>query len=314
MSWYDGVVVGATLVVDTLGQCYAGREVAMNDDNLITSRQNDRIKAAAALKDRRDRDRTGLTLVEGERELRTAVEAGVTLQTAFICDDLLRTKSARTLINRAANDGAEVLQVTKEVFYKLSYRQNPDGVAAVLQPPLRELETLSAGSNAFMIVIVGAEKPGNIGAILRTADASGVDAVVLCDGRTDLYNPNVIRASMGTVFTVNVVEADSQETVEWMRMHDVPLAVATPDAEQLYHEQDLTGPVALVFGSEDVGVSADWRMEAVATLGIPMLGKADSINLSASVSVMAFEVVRQRSTNSDDGLIDHSPAAMLMDD
>lgn len=260
----------------------------------ITSVRNQRVLAAAALRQRRERDREGKTLIEGERELQTALAAGVLPETVFYCDGLIQQASARALIAQCKKTGAELYAVNEQVFGKLSYRQNPDGIIAVVPAQPHELDVISLTGDPLLVVLVGAEKPGNIGAILRTADAAGASGLILCDGRTDLYNPNVIRASMGTLFTVPVAEAEAAEALEWLQTHDVRIVIASPNSDTPYHQADLKGPVAIVLGAEDVGVPSEWRMAAAASISIPSVGKADSLNLSVATAVILFEAVRQR--------------------
>jgi TrmH family RNA methyltransferase len=260
----------------------------------LTSSANPRIKAAIALRDRRARDRAGLTLVDGVREVRRALEAGATVVEAFICEPLLAGPDARVVLDRFGADGTTVDSVTEPVFAGLAFGERAEGVVAVVRIPSLELANLAVPSDPLVVVIEGIEKPGNLGAVLRSADGAGADALVVADARTDPFNPNAIRASAGTVFSVPLAAASTASSLAWLRGRAVRIVAARVDAERLYTDVDLTGPLAIVLGTESEGLSAGWRGPDVEAVRLPMLGIADSLNVSVSAAVLLYEARRQR--------------------
>jgi len=253
----------------------------------ITSLQNPRVKHLVKLQgDRKARTEAGLALVEGFDEISLAVAGGHVPMT------LVRAPSLAT--EPAPAESRETLLVSESVFRKLTYRENPDGWLGVFRTPRRDLDQLEAGNPALILVLDGVEKPGNIGAILRTADAAGVDAVILSDGRVDLWNPNVVRASRGAVFTVEAVEAEADASVRWIRAHGLRIVAASPSAPSNYVAADLRGPLAIAVGAEDVGLSDFWLRQADLTVSIPMRGHVNSLNASVAAALLIYEVVRQR--------------------
>jgi len=266
---------------------------------LITSRQNPRIKQAAELRNRKARDLRGETLVHGPRETLRALAAGAELVTAFVCPDLFRTREAPEAQLRLASQGVETLETTPEVFEKLAYGDRLDGVAAVARTVQRDLQDvqLAATEAPLIAVVEGVEKPGNLGAILRTADGAGVHAVVLADPVIDLFNPNVIRASVGAVFKPNVAIASTQQTLAWLGEQGVAILATRPDATQIYSSLDLTRPTAVVLGAEATGLGDEWDQANVQSIKLPMRGIADSLNLSATAAVLFYECLRQRQSS-----------------
>lgn len=198
------------------------------------------------------------------------------------------------LAGRARELGADVVRLSRPVFEKVSYREGPDGWLALVPALETSLDHVVLGSQALVLACAGLEKPGNLGAILRTADAAGVAAVIAADPVTDWGNPNVVRASKGTVFSVPIASATTAEVLAWISAHGLQLVAATPDAKQLVTEADLTGPTVLAVGAEQAGLPADWLERADVRVRIPMLGRADSLNVSASAAIITFEAVRQR--------------------
>ena len=269
-----------------------------NSYELITSLQNLRVKNAVKLRQRRDRDRSQTFLVEGYRELLRATERDMSLSTLFICPELFLGENEGTLIRSIESKGAEVIRCTEPVFQKLSYRDRPDGLLAIapqLKHTLKDLEACIKDKAApFFVVAEAIEKPGNLGTILRSADAVGVDGVIICDRCTDIHNPNVVRASVGTLFTRPVVEATGDEVMEWLKEKNVSMLAATPAATKEFTEVDLTGPVAVVLGTEQYGLSAKWMDGANYQVKIPMMGVADSLNVAMATSLLLYEVLRQR--------------------
>jgi RNA methyltransferase, TrmH family len=268
----------------------------------ITSPANPRIKQLVALRRRRSRDQSGATLVEGLAEVELALDAGVRPSTLYYCP-ALTTAPSLSLLDRVADLGAEIIRVTRPVFEKVSYREGPDGWLAVMPAVTTRLSALHLGPQPLVLICAGLEKPGNLGAILRTADAAGVAAVIAADPVTDWANPNVVRASKGTVFSVPVASATSTEVLDWTAQHGLQIVAATPAAGQLVTEADLTGPTAIAVGAEQAGLSDEWLERASLRVRIPMFGKADSLNVSTSAAIITYEAVRQRLQTGD--LKDH---------
>jgi RNA methyltransferase, TrmH family len=264
---------------------------------LITSSQNPRVKDAVRLRDRRHREKQGRILIDGSRELRRAVQAGVTLAEVFVCEPLCQGDDAQCLLAALSETKCELLHVSESVFEKLAFGQRAEGVLGVAEMPRPTLESLVSQKNMLVAVLEGIEKPGNVGAVLRSADAAGVSALIVADGRTDLYNPNAIRASLGTIFTMPVCAATSSETLAWLRTHHCTILAARVDGSVPYTEVDYRGPTALVLGSEATGLSSVWAGNDVKAVRLPMLGAADSLNVSATAAVLFYEALRQRQTS-----------------
>lgn len=267
---------------------------------LITSLQNQRIKNVVKLRQRRQRDVQRLTVVEGARETLRALQQGIVPQEAFICPELVAEAEAKTAVSLlgSAQDNFPIHEVTPNVFAKMAYREDSGGLLLIIPYWERTLdELLFPSQSPFLVVIEGAEKPGNLGAILRTADAAGADGVILTDGAadsTDLHNPNVVRASLGTIFSVPVVSDSNAHVIHWLRQHRIQIITTTPAAATRYTAVDLTAPVAIVMGSEAHGLSNEWLNAADQQVMIPMHGIADSLNLSVAAALLLYEVVRQR--------------------
>jgi TrmH family RNA methyltransferase len=266
---------------------------------VIDSPSNPRIRSALRLRERRERDETGLTLVDGGRESLRAMEAGAIVETAFICPTRIGSTEAKRVAEKVGQTfepfGApiEVLEVSERAFDRLAYGDRSDGVVLVVRSPGTKLEDLVLPAMPLVIVTEDVEKPGNVGAILRSADAVGADAVIAVGG-TDLFNPNVIRASVGTVFSVPVATAAAAEVVNWLRAAGIRIVASRVDATDLHVEADLTGPVAIVLGSEANGLSDAWNAPDIESVRLPMLGAADSLNVSAAAAVLLYEAWRQR--------------------
>lgn len=262
----------------------------------ITSLSNARVKAAVRLRDRRERDATGLTIVDGPRELLRALDAGVTIEEAFVCPPLVRSEEARVAIERLAGAReAAVIEVSDAVLAKVAFGDRSDGVVAIVRPPGVALAEVRLPPEPLVVVVEAVEKPGNLGAIVRTADGAGADAVIAADARTDVFNPSAIRASLGTLFTRSVAAAASAQVLEWLTMHAIRPIAARVDAAAAYTDVNLTGGVALVLGSEAGGLTDRWDDPRVSPVRIPMLGAADSLNVSAAAAVLLYEARRQRS-------------------
>ena len=262
-------------------------------DPVLSSSRNPRVLAAVALRDRRARDETGLTLIDGARELARALAGGAAVVEAFVDADRL-TSEAQAAVDSARAAGAAVVPVTGRVLDRLAYGDRSEGVVATARIPDLSLDALSLPGDPLIVVVEGVEKPGNLGAILRTADAAGADAVIAADPRTDLFNPNAIRASLGTIFAVPVA-AGTSEAVRDRLLHDgVSLVAARVDALTSYTDVDLRGPVAIVLGSEAEGLTAAWDGDSVTAVHLPMLGVADSLNVSIAAAILLYEARRQR--------------------
>ena len=269
---------------------------------LISSPSNARIKAVVKLTKRRVRDGEQKTVVEGAREVHRALASGVQPVDAFVCLPLIQQEDARTALaaleQLSAAGRVTLSEVTPDVFAKVAYRGDSGGLLMTIPYVSRTLAQLPLGPQPFLAVIEGVEKPGNLGAILRTADAAGVDGVIVCaapsQSATDIHNPNAIRASLGTLFSVPVVEATTAATIEWLREHDISIVAATPHAATLFTDVNMTGPVAVAMGSEADGLSPSLLAAAAAQVRIPMHGLADSLNLATSTALLLYEVVRQR--------------------
>lgn len=265
----------------------------------ITSTQNPKIKEVLRLKDRKDRDRTDLFLIEGYRELLRAVDAGRKIERLFYCSEFFLGKNENALIERILKQGTEDYCCSEKVFKKLSYRDRPDGLLAVAKQTHYTLQGLEAllskkTTTPFLIIAEAIEKPGNLGTILRSADASGVDAVIVSDPCTDIHNPNVVRSSVGTLFTIPVIEAKGDELMAWLEEKGIVVVAATPHATQEFTKVDLKGPVAIAVGTEQLGLSDLWMQKAGIQVKIPMFGIADSLNVATATTLLLYEVVRQR--------------------
>jgi RNA methyltransferase, TrmH family len=253
----------------------------------ITSLQNPKVKQIVKLReDKRQRQSDGLMLVEGHDELTLALRAGLKPQSVLTAPEL----ATRTI----DIPEAETLSVTRAVFEKMSYRDNPDGWLGIFPIPKISLEEIKVSPIPLVIVAESIEKPGNLGAILRTADAAGVDAVIVCDPRVDIWNPNVVRASRGAIFTVPTVESANSNALAWLKSRGMQVLAATPSADKLYTDVNLREPVAIVVGTEDRGLTDFWMSNADIKVKIPMMGKVNSLNVSIATALLAYEAVRQR--------------------
>ena len=261
----------------------------------LTSTQNARIKEVIRLRKRAERDASGLFLVEGAREVSRALAAHWQIVSFFSCPALHATAEAEELQARAKADGAMLFECSAEVFAKIAYKEGADGWLAVVRQRALGLDDLALSDSPLLLVAEAIEKPGNLGAILRAADGAGVDAMILCDGCTDLYNPNVVRNSMGSLFALPVAAATSVETRAFLRGHSIRTIAATPGAQRIYSSADLRGPVAVVVGAESEGLSSTWMEQADERVRIPMRGMADSLNVACATTLLLYEALRQRS-------------------
>lgn len=264
------------------------------DRPAITSPSNPRIRAAARLRDRRERDRAGLTLVDGAREVLRALDAGVEVVEAFVGPGLAERSDGAAILERLAAAGTASLDVSAAVLGRLAFGERSEGVVAVVRAPSLELARIVPPADPLVVVAEGIEKPGNLGAILRSADGAGADALVVADARTDPFNPNAIRASLGTIFTVPLAAASSVDVLGWLADHGIRPVAARVDAALTYTEADLRGSIAVVLGSEAGGLSAIWDVVRASAVRIPMHGVADSLNVSVAAAVLLYEARRQR--------------------
>jgi RNA methyltransferase, TrmH family len=269
---------------------------------LITSPSNPRVKHLVALRRRRTRERSGVTLVEGYAELLLALDAGVRPRALYYCPDLagggrqatLTGDGRQEVVDRAAAMGAEVIPLSRAAFDRVAYRESPDGWLAVVPAVRDDLAGLAPGPRPLLLVCEGVEKPGNIGAMLRTADAAGTAGVIAAGPVTDWGNPNLIRASKGTVFSVPVASGSVDDVLRWLGERSVAIVATTPGADRLITDVDLAGAVAIAVGSEKYGLSATFLAAARARVKIPMLGRADSLNVATTAAIALYEAVRQR--------------------
>jgi len=266
----------------------------LHADLEITSLTNPRVKDVVKLRQRSHRDDSGRMLIEGFRENRRALDNGHEPETFFYCESLFQGENNEKLLNDARAVGAQLMSCPPPVFRKMSYRDRPDGLLAVAPQVHCALEAIPLKPAPFVVIAEAIEKPGNLGTILRSADAAGVDAVIVCDRCTDINNPNVVRASVGTLFSLPVVETTTEETVAWLSANSIQAVATTPHTDKLYSDVDLTGGVAIVGGTEQYGLSDNWLEASELKVRIPMLGQADSLNVASATTILLYEVVRQR--------------------
>lgn len=258
----------------------------------ITSLQNNRIKNIVKLSKAKERKAQNLFILEGARELSLALSAGYTVDSVFICPELFaKTDYPQVLDGIAGNIQYEV---SLQVFEKIAYREGSDGLITLAKPKSHTLNDLKINNNPFIIILEAVEKPGNLGAILRSADAAKADAVIICDPLTDIYNPNAIRSSVGCIFTVPTAVCSSEEARTWLKENNIKSFAAELQASNWYHEEDYTQPSAIVMGTEADGLTSFWLDNADRRIKIPMRGKIDSLNVSVSTAVITFEAMRQR--------------------
>ena len=270
---------------------------------IITSGQNPKIKALLELQEKsRARREKGLFIVEGQRELDHCIAAGFVPDTIFICPEIYschperrpEPAEGRSEGSSSAGEGYKVFHVSKNVYEKIAYREGTEGIIAEMKYKDRRLEDIKLSENPLIVVLESVEKPGNLGAVLRSADAAGADAVIICDPLTDLYNPNLIRASIGAIFSRQVAAATSEETISWLKANNIQILTAQLQDSSLYYDTPMTGPTAIVMGTESTGLTDIWREAADKHIRIPMLGALDSLNVSVSAAILLFEAVRQR--------------------
>ena len=266
----------------------------MLDAESITSLQNARIKNLVKLRNRRPRDRQSVFIGEGFRAISRALESGIAPEEVYFCPDCFLGQNEVPLLEETRKKGSELFELSKDAFEKVAYRDRPEGILGVFKQWNYELDDIPLSETPFLLVVESIEKPGNLGTILRSADAAGVDAVICCDPITDLFNPNVVRSSTGVLFTMPTVMTSSKATIEWLIEKRIRSAATTPHARKLHTQSDLTGPLAIVMGSEQFGLSETWLAACSNKVKIPMAGQADSLNVAMATLITLFEAVRQR--------------------
>lgn len=262
----------------------------------ITSVQNPKVKSVLHLAKASNRKEQNLFIAEGYREINLAAQAGFQFQFIFYCREIGTSDEIRALV-KSISAKTIVYEVSAAVFEKVAYRENSDGILAVAVPKHLGLSDLSPAATPLIVVLEKVEKPGNLGAVLRTADAAQVDAVLVCDPLTDIYNPNVIRSSIGCIFSSKVVCCTSQEALSWLRKCGIKSYAAALTAKSWYHETSMTGATAIVMGTEADGLSDFWLKGCDAQIKIPMLGQIDSLNVSNATAILVYEAMRQRNFN-----------------
>lgn len=261
----------------------------MNELLHISSLQNARIKNLILLQTKSsERRKQGLFVVEGQREIEHCLEAGYEIATLYLCPDLQPNPSTLNL------QPSIIVSVSRQVYDKIAYRGSTEGMIAEVRVKSRSLESLQLSENPLIVVLESVEKPGNLGAVLRSADAAGADAVIVCDALTDLYNPNLIRSSIGAIFTVPCVACSSEECISFLKSRNIRILTAQLQDSSLYYETDMKHGTAIIMGTESTGLTNQWRLAADAHIRIPMLGRLDSLNVSVSAAILLFEAVRQR--------------------
>lgn len=264
----------------------------------ITSTQNHRIKNTVKLHQRKYRNRQERMIIEGYRSILRAVDNGYPLQELFLCPPLFFGKNEWALVQRVEDTGAQRFEVTEEIFRKIALRQRSEGLLTIAQQIHRPLRDHQPQNSDFYIIAESIEKPGNLGTVLRSADCAGISGVIVCDPCTDVYHPDVIRASVGAFFSVPVYESSTDEALAWCRRYGIRTLAATPHTDRLYTGADMRSAAAVVVGTEQYGLSQRWLEEADQQIKLPMFGQADSLNVAMSATLLVYEAVRQRNEGS----------------
>jgi len=258
--------------------------------DIITSTRNPRIKNVISFLKPKERKTAGLFIIEGYRELIQAVNAGFELKEMYYCPEI----SGNKLSGFPMHTIEEVFEISKNVYEHLAYRDSAEGFIALARARYLDLKDIILPANPLILVLENIEKPGNIGAVLRTADAANIHAVIICDNKTDLFNPNVVRSSLGCLFTRQIVQTDSVSTIHWLKEKKIQIMVSSLQTEHLYNIANYTFPTAIIMGSESNGISSQWVDAADSKIKIPMLGKVDSMNVSVCAAIIIYEALRQR--------------------
>ena len=261
----------------------------------ISSVQNPKVKQVVRWRDRPDRDDSQVVLAEGYRALVRALAGGYRMDEVFVCPEFFPGQEhEESLLEQLRAQGAKLIRVAPAAFTKMAYRDRPEGLLGVGPQLHRALADLALSKCPFLLVAEQIEKPGNLGTMMRSSDAVKVDGLVLCDSKTDLYNPNVVRASTGNLFTLPVAEATTAETIPWLKSKGIRILATSPHVDTLYTQVNLAEPVAVVVGAEQYGLTRPWLEQADLVVRLPMLGEADSLNVATATAVMLYEVLRQR--------------------
>lgn len=267
----------------------------MHEEPYIQSRQNEQVKNLVKLRERKHRDRQARFVVEGLREIEHALAAGCEIEVVCYCPEFFPQSAHRDFIDAQRRSGRMPLtRFSSEAFEKASYREGPDGLLATARQQSNTLTDLTLPKNPLLLILEGIEKPGNLGAILRSADGAGADAVILVDCVLDLYNPNAIRSSQGLIFALSIASTTREQLAQWLDREQLQVVATTPDTEQLHWDVDSRTGTALFFGSESEGLSNYWLERAAHRIRIPMAGRADSLNVAAATAVCLYEAARQR--------------------
>ncbi|HOK04222.1 MAG TPA: RNA methyltransferase [Victivallales bacterium] len=246
------------------------------------------------MREKKGRDKEKCTLIEGFRLLSRALECNVPILELYFCRKFFLGENEDKLISMAQLRGAKIFETNSNVFRKFAYRDRPEGLAAIIPIKQHSLKSFIPHENATYLVLQSLEKPGNLGSILRTADGAGVDGVIICEKRTDIYNPNVLTASTGAIFTVPIAEDLSENICKWLRKNKIKIVITSPHAKKKYTDENMTGSIAIVIGSEQCGLDKFWFKHADSEVYIPMLGMADSLNAAISASILLYEIARQK--------------------
>ena len=260
----------------------------------LTSLQNPRVKAVCRLRERQAREVERKTILEGYRELTRAFEFGMKIEECFYCPEMFLGENEFPFLEKLKSSGVEVTEVSEHVLAKMAYRDRPEGLIAVAFMMEHSLDALPVVKSGLYLIAEALEKPGNLGSILRSADASGVDGLIICDRCTDIYNPNTIRASTGALFSVPLAEASPEEVFKWLKANEIKILAATPHTDSVYSDVDMTCAIAIAVGAEQYGLSPFWMEKADLQVNIPMLGKIDSLNVATAATILLYEAARQR--------------------
>lgn len=260
----------------------------------ISSTKNDLIKDIFNIQSKsRERRNRNITIIEGLKEISIASKTGIDFEKVLFCPDIISENEVKSIIG-IQNSQVPLYELNIEVFSKISYRETTGGIVCIAKTPEKKLDNLIINENSLFIILESVEKPGNLGAICRIADAAKVSGIIICDPLTDIYNPNTIRASLGCIFNVNIVSSETEKVIKWLNRNDINTFAAELKASEYYHKTNLTGKIALAFGTEATGLTKRWIDAADFRIKIPMLGDIDSLNVSVSVAIMVFEAKRQR--------------------
>jgi RNA methyltransferase, TrmH family len=260
---------------------------------IITSTHNPHVLRIIQLAKASNRKESNLFIIEGLREIKKAFKSGIVFQSVYFCKEMMTMEG--DIFLEEISEKTDFYEVNSHVYEKIAYRQNQDGIVVLAIPLYHSINDLELTENPFLLIIEKIEKPGNLGALLRTADAAGIDAVLVCDPQTDIYNPNVVRSSLGCVFSKNVIQCSSEEAIKFLKANNIRIYSAALQTQTLYTSAKFNQACAVVFGSEADGLSLLWRESADEIIRIPMNGEADSLNVSVSAGIVIFEGLRQRS-------------------